>query len=192
MENLTMKLLILIGPLLLMTGCQEHPDQRIAQMALQQARDQAEQSRQMLELQEEVAAGSRQLVTADAQSRQEIVAMQHEIQIERSTMDQRWDQLEQERKSLANKRYYDSVIAEAISSLGMILICLLPLAVCWQLLRQNVEPATENEVAELLLDDLISSSPLIIQPKPLLSENSENQELSSDAPAQNRLGTLNS
>lgn len=192
MENLTKKLLILIGPLLLMTGCQEHPDQRITQMALQQARDQAEQSRQMLELQEEVATGARQLVTADAQSRQEIVAMQHEIQIERSNMDQRWDQLEQERKSLASQRFFDSAIAEAISRLGMILICLLPLVVCWQLLRQTVEPATENEVAELLLDDLVSSSPLIIHPKSLMPENTENQELSSDAPAQNRLGTLNS
>jgi uncharacterized lipoprotein YajG len=69
MEKLTKKLLMLIVPLLLMTGCQEHPDQRITQMALQQARDQAEQSRQMLELQEEVATGARQLVTADGSIR---------------------------------------------------------------------------------------------------------------------------
>ena len=192
MEKLTKKLLILVGPLMLMTGCQEHSDQRLTQMALQQTKIQAEQSRQMLELQQEVATGARQLVSADAQSRQEIVAMQHDLQIERANMAQRWDQLEQERKSLASQRYFDSVIAEVISNLGIILICLLPLVVCWQLLRQTIEPAMENEVAELLLEDLVSSKPLLFPQKPFMPENSEYQELASDAPAQNRLGTMNS
>ena len=118
--------------------------------------------------------------------------MQHDLQIERANMAQRWDQLEQERKNIASQRYIDSVIAEVISNLGIILICLLPLIVCWQLLRQTVEPATENEVAELLLDDLVSSKPLFFPQKPFMPENSEHQELDSDAPAQNRLGTMNS
>ena len=69
---------------MMITGCPESEQQRLVEMAERQLEQQAEQSRRMAELQREVAEGSRQLVEADARAREEIVALQRDIQAERS------------------------------------------------------------------------------------------------------------
>ncbi len=165
---------MLFAMILLMSGCESQIDQRLLEMGQRHSQQQAEQSQQMLELQQEVAAGSRELVEADARAREELVAQQ-------SGVNQQRDQLEQDRKAIAAQRYRDPLIAAVITHLGLIAICLLPLVICWQLLRQPSEPATNQELAEILLNDLVSAEPLLLlpeeQPQRLATGQSQPPEL---------------
>ena len=71
------RLILLIAPMLILTaiGCNEDENKRLADMAEKNLDRQAEQNRQMSELQHEVAEGTRLLVEADSKSRQEMVAL---------------------------------------------------------------------------------------------------------------------
>jgi len=175
---------ILATLILLMIGCEDPTDERLLNMAQRHSQRQAEQSQQMLALQQEVAAGSRDLVEADARAREELVTQQ-------SGVNQQRDQLEQDRKAIASQRYRDPLIAAVITHLGMIALCLLPLIICWQLLRQPVKPVSDQELSEILLNDLVNPEPQFLlpqeqsqrlatgQPPPDLLSHSEDQ--SSDA-----------
>jgi hypothetical protein len=143
-------------------GCDEDENKRLAEMAERHLERQAEQSHQVTELQREVAEGSRRLVEADAQARQEMVTLQREVQAERSEVGRQRDLLEGERRDLAAKRRLDPIVAAAITNIGLLLACLLPLVLCWYLLQRRVEPADDQAVAEVLLEDLVSDRPLLL------------------------------
>ena len=151
-------LAMLLVTILLMVGCEDQTDERLLNMAQRHSQRQAEQSQQMLEMQQEVAAGSRELVEADARAREELVAQQ-------SGLNQQRDQLEQERKAIATQRYRDPLIAAVITHLGLLTLCLLPLVICWQLLKQPVEPVSDQELSEILLNDLVSPEPQFLLPR---------------------------
>ena len=138
--------------LMLAIGCDENGDRRVADMAERHLQRQAEQARQMNALHREVAEGARRLVEADAQAREEMVALQREVQAERAEVGQQRDLLEGERRDLAAKRHLAPIIAAAITNVGLLLACLLPLVLCWYLLERRVEPADDQVVAEVLLD----------------------------------------
>jgi len=143
-------------------GCDEDENTRLAEMAERHLDRQAEQSRQVTELQREVAEGSRRLVEADAQARQEMVTLQREVQAERNEVGRQRDLLEGERRDLAAKRRLDPIVAAAITNIGLLLACLLPLVLCWYLLTRRVEPADDQAVAEVLLEDLVADRPLLL------------------------------
>jgi hypothetical protein len=143
-------------------GCDEEENKRLAEMAERHIERQAEQNRQVTELQREVAEGSRRLVEADAQARQEMVTLQREVQAERSEVGWQRDLLEGERRELAAKRRLDPIVAAAITNIGLLLACLLPLVLCWYLLQRRVEPADDQAVAEVLLEDLVADRPLLL------------------------------
>lgn len=143
-------------------GCDEEENKRLAEMAERHLERQAEQNRQVTELQREVAEGSRRLVEADAQARQEMVTLQREVQAERSEFGRQRDLLEGERRDLAAKRRLDPIVAAAITNIGLLLACLLPLVLCWYLLTRRVEPADDQAVAEVLLEDLVADRPLLL------------------------------
>jgi len=156
---ITLTLTLLIG-----VSCSSDENTRVAELATQQLERQADQNRRMSELQQEVASGSRNLVEADANARQEIVTLQREIQTERSEIGHQRDQLEAERREIADSRNRDPIIAAAITRVAFVVISLLPLLICWLLLQQKVEPADKNEITELLLDDLVSAEPRLVPP----------------------------
>ena len=161
----THKLLALLTVAMLMLttiGCDEEENKRLAEMAEKHLDRQAEQNRRMSGLQREVAEGSRQLVQADAKARQEMVALQREVQAERSEIGQQRDALEDERRGLAAKRRSDPIIATAITNVGLLAACLLPLVLCWYLLQRRVEPADDQAVCEVLLEDLVANQPLLM------------------------------
>ena len=143
-------------------GCDEEENKRLAEMAERHMERQAEQNRQVTELQREVAEGSRRLVEADAQARQEMVTLQREVQAERNEVGRQRDVLEGERRELAAKRRLDPIVAAAITNVGLLLACLLPLVLCWYLLTCRVEPADDQAVAEVLLEDLVADRPLLL------------------------------
>lgn len=159
-------LVLLVAATLIVTtiGCDEDERKRAAEMAERHLERQAEQNRQIADLQREVAEGSRRLVEADAKAREQMVALQREVQAERAEIGHQRDLLEDERRDLAARRYLDPIIATAISHVGLLLACLLPLVVCWYLLHRRIEPADDQAVAEVLLEDLVADRPLLLPP----------------------------
>lgn len=151
---------VVVTLMLTMAGCDE--DTQLAEMAERHLERQAEQNRQMADLQQEVAEGTRQLVEADARSREEMVALQRDLQADQAAVGQQRDQLEGERKELAAKRRLDPIVAAAITNVGLLAVCALPLVLCWYLLHLRVEPADDQVVAEVLLRDLVSDRPLLL------------------------------
>ncbi len=141
-----------------MMGCDENT--RLAQMAERHLDRQAEQNRQMAELHRQVADGSRELVAADAKAREDLAALQREVQTERAETGRQRDELEKERRSLAAERRQAPIIAAAITSVGLVLACLLPLLLGWHLLRAPTDDA-DRLIAEVLVEDLVSEHPLL-------------------------------
>ena len=162
-----MRLKILMAAILLtplITGC-DSGDDRLVRLATDNARQQAEQTRQMAELQKEVATGTRKLVEAEAQSRKALIRLQQDLQSERSEIGHARDRLEIERREIATQRLTDSVVAEALAELGLVLAALLPLVLCWHLLRQRTDADMDQAVSELLIEDLVAHEPLLL-PRP--------------------------
>jgi hypothetical protein len=143
-------------------GCVDNENQRLAEMAERNLERQAQQNQQLIELQKQVAEGSRKLVEADSKSREEMVTLQREIQAERATIGQQRDLLEIERKELAQQRQRDPIIAAAITNIGLLLLCCLPLVLCWYVLRNRPEQADDSLISEVLLQDMVANRPLLL------------------------------
>ena len=52
--------------------------------------------------------------------------------------------------------------AAAISHVGMVLACLLPLVLCWYLLKRGPDEERDILVGELLIEDLVSETPVFL------------------------------
>jgi hypothetical protein len=140
----------------LATGCS---DDRIAQVATQAADRQAEQNNTMAKLQQDVAAGTQKLVTADAEARHEIIAVHHDLQAERGRLDASWNSLEDDRKQLAGERRTESILAPAVELFGGLLLVATLLGFCWYVLvRLRSETATDAELNELLVHELATGT----------------------------------
>ncbi|MBN73425.1 MAG: hypothetical protein CME32_29570 [Gimesia sp.] len=163
MEKLTLPITLTLI-LLTVAGCSSDENSRVAELATQQLDRQSEQNQRMAELQQEVASGSRELVEADARSRQEMVTLQREMQTERNEIGHQRDQLEAERREIADTRNRDPIIAAAIARVAMLVVSLLPLLICWLLLSQKIAPPDDQQMTELLLEDLISVEPRLMPP----------------------------
>ena len=139
--------------LLLAAGCSSSDD-RLVRHVTESNRQQAEQNREMARLHQNLAEGNTRLVEAVAESRQEMLAMESNLQ------DQR-DRLEAERKSLASQRYWESLLAPALTDVGMLLVASLPLVLCWYLLH-GLRSAGDDDVNEVLLRELVAEDRLLL------------------------------
>jgi hypothetical protein len=153
-------ILIVLIVIVTVSGCEDENDQ-LVEMAERHMERQADQNRQMAELHQEVAEGTRQLVAADAAAREELVALQRDVQSERVEVGRQRDLLEEDRRDLAAQRRLDPILAAAITNVALLAARLLPLVLCWYLLRRPVEPADDQSVAEVLLQDLVVDQPLL-------------------------------
>ena len=163
-------------------GCAPVPDardQRLADVAQQSVAVQAQQNEHIARQSQTVAEQSRhlaeatqQLVSQDAAARQQLLAahekLNTQLQQQRVAIDAGRDALEQERRQLAAERQREPILAASIETLGLILACLFPLALCGLLLWRlgRVEP-DDAAVAELLVCELTSDRPRLL-PGPLL------------------------
>jgi hypothetical protein len=177
--------LLIAATLMVLTGCSE--DQRLADMAKDSTRRQAEQNQEMIRLNQEVAKSHQRVLEADSQSRQEVLklqrelverdqharqdlhALEREIQAaasqERTSLDRQHEALEQERRGIAGERKRDPILAAAITGLGIVLACLAPivLAICLLWVAHRQEPS-EAELAELLVQEIASDHTLLFGP----------------------------
>ena len=185
MGNRKTMLLLLVAGLATMIGCEE--DERLAEMAQDATRRQAEQNQEMSRLNREVAQSHQRLLEADTESRQEVLQVQRElierdeqgrqqlnalqrdtqtsIQRERSSMDRQHEEMDKERKEITKQRNRDPIIATAITSFGVILACLTPIALAICLLRTtHCHEPTDSELADLLLQEMVSDKPVLFGP----------------------------
>ena len=154
--------------LLLMTalvGC-EHSDERLVVLSERANERQAEQNRQSALQNQQVAETTNRLVQADAQARQDAAAIQREHQQEvrasRTRLDQQRDALEAERRRIADQRYRDPIIADAIGGGALLIAAVLPLVICILLLRQLSSTPPDEALGELLLAELVADEPTLL------------------------------
>lgn len=163
MRNANPAMLIIL--LTLMTASCASNDDRLIEMAREHAARQAESQRQATELQHQVAEGSRQLVESDAKARKDLTALQQQLRSDQAEIGQQRDQLENDRREIAAQRYRDPIIAAIITDIGIVLACLLPLAVCIYVLWSVTRPGeSDRDVAELLVQEFVAPEPRFLLP----------------------------
>jgi hypothetical protein len=145
-------------------GCDE--DQRLVEQAREADERQAEQNRQIAHQNHQLAEATNQLIEADAKSRQELVALERDLQAERAVVGKQRDELEAERKGLASQRLQASLLVECIDGAITILACLLPLVLCWYLLVGLRNSGNDEPLGELLAMELVAESPSPLLPTP--------------------------
>jgi hypothetical protein len=158
--------------MIVMSGC----DDRAAQVAREAADRQAQQNQSMAELNREVAAGTKRLVEADAQTRKEVVSVHRDLQAERARLDSGWNDLEQERRQMAGQRRAESLLAPTVETAGLLAVITLVLGFSWYaLVKTRSSSETECAVTDLLLDEVLAdnSQALLADPeKPRLLDHS--------------------
>lgn len=150
-------LVILIG------GCEN----QATHIAREAAQRQAEQNTAMADLNREVAGGTRQLVAADAESRNRFVDVHHDLQAERQRRDESWGALEPERKQIAAQRHTESAwIAVGQAAVSCALVASL-IGFCWYVVWSATTNTSDPVLSELLIDEVFSldsaSSPQLDQ-----------------------------
>src|SRR5262245_41572820 len=122
-QRRTMALMIVAWTI---AGCSPS-DERLVELAQQSVETQrqqnqamAQQSAAVVKESHELAIAAKELVTQDAKARQEIIAAGKDIDRQREVLDA-------ERRSIANQRYWEPVLGDAIQAAAALLACLAPL-----------------------------------------------------------------
>jgi TolA-binding protein len=146
-------LFVVVAAILLfaMVSCEDSGDERLAWLAQESTRRQAEQNREMAQLNREVA-----------QAHQELIGLQHNLEEQQVQVNQQRDRLESERREIARQRHRDPIIAAAISNVGLVLACLIPLALAGYLLYCLRDRSDDEAVGELLIQELTTDRPLVL------------------------------
>ncbi len=118
---------------------------------------------------QEVIAVQRELVERDAEGRQELNTLQKDtqkhVQQQGQSLDRQREQMEAERRQLAQQRNRDPIIASAIKSLGILAACMLPLAFCIYLLRVlGRESPSDADLTRVFIEELTSDRSLLLPP----------------------------
>ncbi len=178
MNNTTPRDRALFLMLIVMTaGCGDAPDlrdQRLAEFARDTMVEQRLQNERMADQSGAVVEESRQLaetaklmVEHNAQARREIIAAQSELTSQfnqrQAAVDAGRDQLEQDRQLVAERRYWDPIIALTLESIGLAIASLLPLVICFLVIRQMQSQEPDHAaMAELLIQEFSCDEPLLL------------------------------
>lgn len=161
----TLPPLLLVLGLTGIVGC-DTDDERLVGLSEKSADRQAEQNAFIAKQSQETTQATRDLVAADAKARAELLqaqrSLQHELQVERGRLDARREQLDQQQLDLTVAEQREPVIAQSILVTGILLACLLPLAVCIYVLRAVQDDATSGDLTNLLAQELISADPVFV------------------------------
>lgn len=125
-----------------LVGCQSD-DRRLAEMATKHSTEQARQNEEMARLNHEVAEGTKRV----AETNEKLLGFQQDLQVER--------------RQVADSYRRESLVAAVIWSLGGGLLCLLPLILCWYLLHGITGRDNDTAIAEMLVEDLVSDRPML-------------------------------
>jgi outer membrane murein-binding lipoprotein Lpp len=164
-----LKKMILVGVVILtplIIGCSSD-NERLAQFAEQSMREQSTQNKHManqavaiVEESSQLAETAKELVHQDAKARQELLA--HHTQLS-SQLNSQQSKLDQQRQDLARQLAREPVIAAAISNVGLLLACALPLALAGLLVwRTSQQTNDDAAVASLLVHEMTTETPLFL------------------------------
>lgn len=157
-------ILIHLISMITMIGCEDE-DQRVAAVATAAAERQAQQSAEMAKAHAQLTHGARELVESAGRSQESLVTIQRELETQQSEIGRQRDLLEKERQTIATQRRTDPIIANAVLQIGLLIVCALPLIVCWYVLRDLGQNNAEEPIGEILIEDLTSERPLLL-PEP--------------------------
>jgi hypothetical protein len=155
-------------------GCGRSPDERLADFAQQTMTEQikqndrmADQSQAVVEESHQLAETAKELVARDAEARRELIAAQQELTSQlngqQSAIYTGHEQLEQDRREIAEQRHRDPIIAAVIQDFGLFIACLLPLVVAVFVIRQMQSQEPDHAaVAELLVLELTADEPRLL------------------------------
>jgi hypothetical protein len=130
-------------------GCGDENAQ-LADYAMESARWQAEQSQTLVEANQQIADGSRQLVAADAASRQELATLQRELRADQADIAQQYQSLAERHTQWVDACDRDAQAGSSILGLALILACLLPLLLAaWAMFGRH-DPPTAEEIEAVL------------------------------------------
>lgn len=115
-------------------------------------RRQAEQNQATVGLQQAVAAGTRELAALDADARREAVGLQRQLQAERITLAESWNELESQRQREAQGRRTDSFLTAIVQGGTGVGAALFALAAVGAALRAGGDDG-DAELATWLLED---------------------------------------
>ncbi len=163
--------LLLLG---VVGGCGSSPDERLADLAQQSMTEQRKQNDRMADQSQAVVEGShqlaetaKQLVEHDAEARRELIAAQQELTSQlngqQSAIQTGHQQLEQDRREIAEQRHREPIIAAMMQDFGLFIACLLPLVVAVFVIRQMQSQEPDHAaVAELLVHELTADEPRLL------------------------------
>ncbi len=161
-KTLTLSSVMLIVLAIVATaGCDD--DTRVTKVATEAADRQAKQNEEMVRLNREVAEGTRRLVDADADTRREIIGVHKELQGERTELGQQWNNLEAERRSIAQQRRTESMLVPVAQAVGAVLLVALVIGFCWSLLfGLRTKDESHQDLAELLVQEIVAERPTLL------------------------------
>ena len=152
----------------LLAGC-DNGDDRLAGYAERATQRQAEQNKEMSRLNREVADGARRAIEQGVEATSKSLEMQKDLH-------EQHNRLETERQAIAAERLRDSLLAPVLSTLGVLVICSLPLILCWKLLTGLGQNPDDDTLTAILVDELVAEhSVLRITPenRPALDDKSD-------------------
>jgi hypothetical protein len=152
---------------LLTSGC-ENEDQQLAKLASEAAERQARQSERMMEAHANLTDGARQLVESAGRSQESLVTIQHGLEKQQAEIGRQRDLLEKDRQDIAWQRHTDPIIAGAIVQAAVLIACVLPLVLCWFVLRRPATADADGLLTEILIEEITADQPLLL-PGPIAS-----------------------
>jgi TolA-binding protein len=155
-ENPLWMMIVQLAALAITSGC-DNSSSQVARVAQEAAQRQAEQNQEMAHLNRDVAEATKRLVEGQAAADQQWQTTERKIH-------EQQDQLEAERRQQADTRQHDSLLAPVLWSLGVLVVCCLPLLVCWQLLTGLAKETQEATITQFLVDEVIGPSGIAPHP----------------------------
>jgi hypothetical protein len=147
--------------LLMMGGCGSEDSaakQELVDFAKQMVSEQQAANRSLQSQSEQLSTAAKELVASDALARAELISagsQLHEgISQERHEVNRMRDELVSEQRAIASQRNRDPMVAAAIQHVGIAMVCIMPLAVCWLVIRGAHDAPVTRETTELLLLEL--------------------------------------
>jgi hypothetical protein len=109
-----------------------------------------------------LAAFAEKSVDQQAQQNAALAKTTEDVHVERSSLNQQQEALEEDRRDIASQRVREPLIANALVAVGLLLACLAPLLICVYALKQAGESPPEQELGTLLVEELTSEEPQLL------------------------------
>jgi hypothetical protein len=113
---------------------------------------------------ERLAAFAEKSIDQQAQQNAALAKTTEDVHVERSSLNEQQEALEEDRREIASQRVREPLIANALQAIGLILACLAPLLICVYALQQAGSSSPEQELGTILVEELTAEEPQLLPP----------------------------